>query len=110
MPRVFIPQSRDELDLTDAKRFGTLVVLNDGGDVYTHAAAAVAEVERGLKDFKPDDHLLLIGDPVMIATAAAVASRHLGFSKRRDSTPYPLRVLKWSREERCYFPLELAVV
>lgn len=99
MAKVFIPQSRDGIDISDAKRFGELVVLNEGGDMFYHTAAGVEEIGAKLKSITPDDWILLIGDPVAIAITSAIAGDLLG----------ELRLLKWSRDERRYLPVTVAV-
>jgi hypothetical protein len=49
-----------------------------------------------LYDIRPQDYLLLIGNPLHIAIAAQVARKQLG------GQGHPLKVLIWDRESQTY--------
>ena len=51
-----------------------------------------------LKDFKPDDYLLLTGDPAIIGVACSIVS---------DITNGKYNLLKWDRQERKYYPIKI---
>jgi hypothetical protein len=53
-----------------------------------------------LKDFNDSDFLLAMGDPVAIAIASIVAS---------DINNGRLKILKWDREHRAYYPVEIDI-
>ncbi len=51
-----------------------------------------------LSTFCDDDYLLLIGDPAIIALAGAIAS---------EMNRGKFKVLKWDRDEKKYYDLEI---
>jgi len=58
----------------------------------------VFKLRKGLKDFKVGDYLLLTGDPAIIGVACSIAS---------DITNGKYNVLKWDKQERKYYPIEI---
>ena len=51
-----------------------------------------------LFDFKQDDYLLLTGDPAIIGVACSIVS---------DMTNGKYNLLKWDKQERQYYPIEI---
>ena len=58
----------------------------------------IFKLRKGLKDFKSEDYLLLTGDPAIIGVACSIVS---------DITNGKYNVLKWDKQERKYYPIEL---
>ena len=58
----------------------------------------VIELRRLLKNFNSNDYLLLSGDPSVIGLACAIAS---------DINGGKFKLLKWDRQEKVYYPLEI---
>ena len=58
----------------------------------------IYKLRQGLKDFKEDDHLLLTGDPALIGVACSIVS---------DITNGKYNLLKWDKQERKYYPIEI---
>ena len=58
----------------------------------------VYKLRQGLKDFTKDDYLLLTGDPAIIGVACSIVS---------DITNGKYNVLKWDKQERKYYPIEI---
>jgi len=58
----------------------------------------VYKLRQGLKDFTPDDYLLLTGDPAIIGVACSIVS---------DITNGKYNLLKWDKQERKYYPIEI---
>ena len=58
----------------------------------------VYKLRRGLKDFTKEDYLLLTGDPAIIGVACSIAS---------DITNGKFNLLKWDKQERRYYPIEI---
>lgn len=86
-PRVFVPNEPmkygddgwvRQYDLTSATRYGELVHLTPPGPPVTDPTDAVAEMRSLLEDYGPDDFLLMVGHPAIIAVAAALAARSAG--------------------------------
>lgn len=96
---VYITQEMRGRDLSDATTFGDLEILLPAGDQAAYSTApTVRKMNRKLVNFTDDDYLLLSGDPVAIGIAAALAAKH---NRGR------FRVLKWDRQECCYYPLQV---
>jgi hypothetical protein len=53
-----------------------------------------------LKNFTTDDYLLLSGDPAIIGVTCSVVS---------DMTNGKYKLLKWDRQEKTYYPLEINI-
>ena len=51
-----------------------------------------------LKDFTSDDYLLLTGDPAIIGVTCSIVS---------DMTNGKYNLLKWDKQERQYYPIEI---
>ena len=58
----------------------------------------VYKLRQGLKDFTSDDYLLLTGDPAIIGVACSIVS---------DITNGKYKLLKWDKQERKYYPIEI---
>jgi len=58
----------------------------------------IFKLRKGLKDYKPEDYLLLTGDPAIIGVACSIVS---------DITNGKYNVLKWDKQERKYYPIEI---
>jgi hypothetical protein len=59
-------------DLTAAREFGTLDVLLPSGPVLISPQLSIMKMREKLRGFKPNDWLLCLGDPVVIAAASAI--------------------------------------
>lgn len=89
---VYVLQDDGTKNLLPARRFGKVITFT-GRDMPTFNQTWVDTLESWLADYKPyRDHLLLIGDPVLIAMAGAIIGR------KWDN----VQLLKWDRQERCY--------
>ena len=58
----------------------------------------IFKLRKGLKDFTTDDYLLLTGDPAIIGVACSIVS---------DMTNGKYKLLKWDKQERKYYPIEI---
>ena len=58
----------------------------------------VYKLRQGLKDFTKKDYLLLTGDPAIIGVACSIVS---------DITNSKYNLLKWDKQERKYYPIEI---
>jgi len=63
-----------KFDLKDAERYGTIEFLLGPGARPFSPEHVIAQLERKLKSYTPEDWLLLIGNPCLIGFAVAVAS------------------------------------
>lgn len=105
-PRVYVVQAQTrrndagqtipKFDLSDAEDFGELVTLLDGRASPFKLGPVSDSLSHGLKDIQNQDFLLLVGNPVFIGLATAIASELV------DS----LRFLVWSGKEQRYIIVE----
>jgi hypothetical protein len=58
----------------------------------------IFKLRKGLKDFKEGDYLLLTGDPAIIGVACSIVS---------DITNGKYNLLKWDKQERKYYPIDI---
>ena len=58
----------------------------------------IYKLRQGLKKFTVKDYLLLTGDPAIIGVACSIVS---------DITGGKYNVLKWDKQERKYYPIEI---
>jgi hypothetical protein len=58
----------------------------------------IYKLRKGLKDYTSDDYLLLTGDPAIIGVACSIVS---------DITNGKYNVLKWDKQERKYYPIQI---
>jgi hypothetical protein len=58
----------------------------------------IYKLRKGLRDFKKTDYLLLTGDPAIIGVACSIVS---------DITSGKYNLLKWDKQERKYYPIEI---
>lgn len=64
-------------DLTAAETFGDLIYLLGPGNIYHERLEnTISVLQKRLMDYTDEDHLLAVGDPVAIATAAIIASKN----------------------------------
>ena len=109
MSRVFIVQMAHRLDrrtnelvpvdVSSAAQYGTLVeLLSPSAKPFWPNDEVVRELHEGLRTYTPDDHLLMIGNPCLIAMAAAVAANYSGGS---------LNLLQWHGKQKLYIPVRV---
>lgn len=98
MANVFVVQESPGKDLAAAYGFGAVQLLLEAGEVTLSTASTVRRLKSLLKDFSDDDFLLLMGDPVAIGIATAVAS---------DVNQGRVKFLKWSRHHQSYIPIAM---
>ena len=86
-------------NIRSAEKFGDLkVVLPDNKQIVLSSGPLTFKLKHALKDFNDNDYLLLMGDPAIIALAGAVAS---------DVNGGRFKVLKWDRDEKKYYDIEI---
>lgn len=112
MPRVFVVQKQhrwDErsqqfvpkFDLAPAEHYGELQFLLSPTAAPFNLKPILADLHAGLADIRSEDYLLLIGNPVLIGVATAIALDNL--SCRGDGV---LNLLQWSGKEKRYVVIE----
>lgn len=111
MPKVYAPQVPSKYDpasklwvpsinVDHAKTFGEVVIMLPPNANRLHISPLVAALREQMKDFGPEDYIIAVGDPSLIAAAACIAVRKTGGL---------LRVLKWDRQTSAYIAVEAQV-
>jgi hypothetical protein len=97
---VFIVQEVPGRNIIPARQYGELCLLLPEGDVVLSPGPTTRRLQRALKDFGDQDYLLLMGDPVAIGLACAVAS---------DINQGRFKLLKWDRQQHVYYPVDVVL-
>jgi|TARA_R100001163_G_C5047524_1_gene184691 hypothetical protein len=85
-------------NLLPAAEFGEVqFLLPATSNIMFAPAPTVNRLRYALKDFTEDDYLLLIGDPLAIGVATAVANQHAR----------KIKFLKWDNRQYKYYPVEV---
>jgi len=96
--RVFVCQETS-LDLSLAERFGKLETLvKSDRDAILSVSPVVRQASRKLANFGDNDHLLLIGDPVVMGVMASLA-----LTSGRGRAKF----LKWDRKQSTYYSIQI---
>ena len=75
-----------------------IFLLPEFSQIIFSPGPLVYKLRKGLKDFKKEDYLLLTGDPAIIGVACSIVS---------DITNGKYNLLKWDKQERKYYPIEI---
>ena len=90
---------RPKFNIMGALKYGKLkVLLKENAQIVLSPGPVVHELRRLLKDYNSKDYLLLSGDPAIIGLACTIAS---------DINNGRFNLLKWDRQEKVYYPLEI---
>ena len=97
-----VPGTRDgrpKINIIGASEFGRLkVLLPETSQIILSPGPLVFKLRKLLKDYQPNDYLLLTGDPAIIGVACSVVS---------DITNGKYKLLKWDKQERRYYPIQI---
>lgn len=98
---VYIVQEMPGKNVLSASKYGELQpLLKEGSQVTLSAGFVTNELKRKLDKFNDEDYLLLIGDPVAIGIAVAMACH---WNKGR------VKLLKWDKMTKQYFPVSINI-
>ena len=88
-----------KINIMGASRYGEFkFLLPEFSQMIFSPGPLIFKLRKGLKDFKIGDYLLLTGDPAIIGVACSIVS---------DITNGKYNVLKWDKQERRYYPIEI---
>jgi len=105
-PTVFviqdIPGSKigaPKINIIGATQFGNLrVCLPENSQIILSPTYVITTLRQKLKEYTIRDYLLLTGDPAIIGVACSIVS---------DITNGRYNLLKWDKQERRYYPVEI---
>ena len=88
-----------KINIMGASNYGKIkFLLPEFSQIIFSPGPLVFKLRKGLRDFKEGDSLLLIGDPALIGVACSIVS---------DITNGKYNLLKWDKQERKYYPIEI---
>ena len=88
-----------KINIIGVTQYGQLkVLLPENSQIILSPAYVITTLKQKLKDYKSNDYLLLTGDPAIIGVACSIVS---------DITNGKFNLLKWDKQERRYYPVEI---
>ena len=107
-PHVYVVQEiagtregRPKFNIMGAAEYGVLkFLLDERSQMIFSPGPLIIKLKNLLKDFRPTDYLLLTGDPAIIGVVCCLIS---------DITNGKFNLLKWDRQEKKYYPIEIDV-
>ena len=90
---------RPKINIMGAAEFGTFkFLLPELSQIIFSPGPLIFKLRKGLQNYRPKDLLLLTGDPAIIGVACSIVS---------DMTNGKYQLLKWDKQERKYYPIEI---
>ena len=88
-----------KINIMGASQYGQFkFLLPEFSQMIFSPGPLIYKLSQGLKNYTADDYLLLTGDPAIIGVACSIVS---------DITNGKYNVLKWDKQERKYYPIEI---
>ena len=105
-PTVYVIQeiagTRDgkpKINVMGASKYGRFkFLLPEMSQMIFSPGPLIFKLRKGLDNFNKKDYLLLTGDPAIIGVACSIVS---------DITGGKFKLLKWDKQERKYYPIEI---
>ena len=106
LPSVYVHQEiagtrdgRPKINIMGASQYGRIkFLLPELSQIIFSPGPLVFKLRQLLRDYKPTDYLLLTGDPAIIGVACSIVS---------DLTNGKYNLLKWDKQERKYYAIEI---
>ena len=90
---------RPKINIMGASKYGEFkFLLPEFSQIIFSPGPLIFKLRKSLKDYRPEDYLLLTGDPAIIGVACSIVS---------DMTNGKYNLLKWDKQERQYYPIEI---
>ena len=90
---------KPKINILGAAEYGVFkFLLPELSQIIFSPGPLIYKLRKGLKDFNEKDYLLLTGDPAIIGVACSIVS---------DITNGKFKLLKWDKQERKYYPIEI---
>ena len=88
-----------KINIVGASEYGEIkFLLPELSQIMWSPGPLIFKLRSLLKNYTPDDYLLLVGDPAIIGVACSIVS---------DITNGKYNLLKWDKQERRYYPIEI---
>tara|TARA_Y100001951_G_scaffold74033_1_gene61001 strand:- start:153 stop:542 length:390 start_codon:yes stop_codon:yes gene_type:complete len=90
---------RPKINIMGAAQFGVFkFLLPELSQIIFSPGPLIYKLRKGLQNYRTKDFLLLTGDPAIIGVACSIVS---------DMTNGKYQLLKWDKQERKYYPIEI---
>ena len=90
---------RPKINIMGAAEFGTFkFLLPELSQIIFSPGPLIFKLRKGLQNYRSKDFLLLTGDPAIIGVACSIVS---------DMTNGKFNLLKWDKQERKYYPIQI---
>ena len=90
---------KPKINILGAAEYGVFkFLLPELSQIIFSPGPLIFKLRKALKDFTTEDYLLLTGDPAIIGVACSIVS---------DMTNGKYNLLKWDKQERQYYPIEI---
>jgi len=97
-----IPGTRDgkpKINIMGASKYGEFkFLLPELSQIIFSPGPLIFKLRKSLKDFSEEDYLLLTGDPAIIGVTCSIVS---------DMTNGKYKLLKWDKQEKQYYPINI---
>jgi len=88
-----------KINIMGASKYGEFkFLLPEFSQIIFSPGPLIFKLRKALKDFTVEDYLLLTGDPAIIGVACSIVS---------DMTNGKYNLLKWDKQEKKYYPIEI---
>tara|TARA_R110002020_G_scaffold164393_1_gene350964 strand:- start:165 stop:554 length:390 start_codon:yes stop_codon:yes gene_type:complete len=92
-------EGRPKINILGAAEFGTFkFLLPELSQIIFSPGPLIFKLRKGLQNYRQKDFLLLTGDPAIIGVACSIVS---------DITNGKYQLLKWDKQERKYYPIQI---
>ena len=92
-------EGRPKINIMGAREYGEFkFLLPELSQIIFSPGPLIFKLRKGLQNYRPKDFLLLTGDPAIIGVACSIVS---------DMTNGKYQLLKWDKQERKYYPIEI---
>ena len=92
-------EGRPKINILGAAEYGTFkFLLPELSQMIFSPGPLIFKLRKGLKDYTTEDYLLLTGDPAIIGVACSIVA---------DITNGKFNLLKWDKQERKYYPIQI---
>ena len=92
-------EGKPKINIMGAATYGNFkFLLPELSQIIFSPGPLIYKLRQALKDFTENDYLLLTGDPAIIGVACSIVS---------DITNGKYNLLKWDKQERKYYTIEI---
>lgn len=94
-------QGQPKYNILGAQKYGKIItMLPEFSQMILSPGPLIHKLRMLLKNYTEEDYLLLSGDPAIIGVVCSVVA---------DITNGKYKLLKWDRQEKTYYPIEINI-